>query len=378
MSRVDSLPREPVDGETVRLREPRESDAPLVIEACSDPKTQRFLPGLPDPYTNDDALWWINEATEAAWAAGGASYAIADPLTDEMVGSIALRLMVEARHQGEVGYWVAPWARGRGIATDATATITNWAFQHGFARIELLTEHENVFSQRVAMAAGYQREGIRRAAGARSEGSRYDLVVFARLWDDPPGPTPRLLPDLPGGELSDGTVTLRPLRTEDIDDMYALHSLPEVVASTVPPVPPDPATTALRCARAASRWLAGERVELTIRDTASGEFTGEIGLFYQEPPTGQAMIGYDLVPKWRGRGYATRAARLVADWAFASTGIGRLIAGTSPANVASQRVLERAGFTREAVLRGRLLAADGTRVDDLLYARLRPTRTPSR
>jgi len=369
---VDSLPRETVDGETVRLREPRESDAPLVIEACADPKTQRFLPGLPNPYTADDALWWINEATEAAWEGGGASYAIADPQTDEIVGSIALRLVVEGRQQGEMGYWVAPWARGRGIATDATATLTDWAFQHGYARIELLTEHENVFSQRVAMTTGYQREGVRRGAGVRADGARYDLVVFARLWDDPPGPIARLLPDLPGGELTDGTVTLRPLRTEDIDDVYALHCLPEVVASTVPPLAPDPAAVALRCARAASRWLAGERVDLTIRDTASGEFAGEIGLYYQEPTTGQAMIGYDLVPKWRGRGYATRAARLVAGWAFAATGIGRLIAGTAPANVASQRVLERAGFTREAVQRGRLLAADGTRVDDLLYALVAP------
>jgi RimJ/RimL family protein N-acetyltransferase len=137
-------------------------------------------------------------------------------------------------------------------------------------------------------------------------------------------------------------------------------------------VRPDPAAVALRCARAASRWLAGERVDLTIRDAASGEFAGQIGLYYQDPVTGQAMVGYDVVPKWRGRGYASRAVRLLAGWAFANTGIGRLIAGTAPANIASQRVLEHAGFAREGLLRGRLLDADGRRVDDLVYGLLAP------
>ncbi|OON32008.1 hypothetical protein BSA16_08115, partial [Micromonospora sp. Rc5] len=48
----------------------------------------------------------------------------------------------------------------------------------------------------------------------------------------------------------------------------------------------------------------------------------------------------------------------------------RVWAGTRPENAASQRVLERAGFTREGLLRGRLPGPDGTRVDSVQYARL--------
>jgi RimJ/RimL family protein N-acetyltransferase len=86
--------------------------------------------------------------------------------------------------------------------------------------------------------------------------------------------------------------------------------------------------------------------------------------------TQQAMIGYSLDPRWRGRGYTTRAVNLVAEWAFANIGIVRLIAGTAPDNIASQRVLERAGFEREGYHRARLPGPNGTRIDDIQWVRL--------
>ena len=60
---------------------------------------------------------------------------------------------------------------------------------------------------------------------------------------------------------------------------------------------------------------------------------------------------------------------LVADWAF-GIGLARLWAGTRPENVASQRVLEKVGFQREGLLRGRLPGPDGTRVDSVNYGLL--------
>jgi RimJ/RimL family protein N-acetyltransferase len=176
------------------------------------------------------------------------------------------------------------------------------------------------------------------------------------------------LPDLPGGRLSDGVVELRPLGPADAADVAVQRALPEVTASTVGGT--DPARSAVLCAEAAGEWLAGQVARMTIRDASTGAFAGELGLFQLEPLTGQAMIGYDLAPAWRGRGYATRAVRLVARWAFRSAGLARLIAGTTPDNVASQRVLERAGFQREGYQRSRLPGPDGTRLDDVLYALL--------
>jgi RimJ/RimL family protein N-acetyltransferase len=358
---------EVIDGAGVRLRPPRDSDADDIAAGCADPLSQRYLPMLPDPYTRDDALWWINVGAVSSRTAGGAAYVIVDPVSDRVLGGAGLNRVMGERAQSEVGYWVAPWGRGRGVATAATVALSNWAFRHGFRRLELLTEMENAASQRVALNAGFQREGVRRSAGAGRRGTRHDLVAFARLAGDPPGPARRLLPDLPAGVLTDGTVTLRPLRTRDTDDLYALRTAPDVVARAIPPYPPSRADVAVRCARAESRWLAGELAHLSIRDSATDTLAGEIGLVYAEPGIGQAAVGYDLLPAWRGRGYATRAVRLLARWAFTHAGVARLAAGTAADNVASQRVLERAGFVREGLQRRRLPAAGGDRVDEVHY-----------
>jgi RimJ/RimL family protein N-acetyltransferase len=358
-----------LDGDGVRLRAYREDDLDDVVQACGDPLTQLFLPTLASPYTRADGRWWIAEGAPSAFAGGGAAYAIADPDTDRLLGGVGMDRLVAVRQQAEIGYWVAPWARGRGVATAAVRTLSEWAFTDiGAARLELLTDWANVASQRVALATGFRREGVRRSAAVNRDGSRADLVAYVRLVDDPAGPTPRLLPDLPGGELTDGTVTLRPLTAADAAFHGRLCSLPEVVATSVPPQAPDAEEVARRCTRSAARWLAGERADLVIVDAGSGTPVGEIGLYYQEPTTGQATIGYGMLPAWRGRGLTTRAVELLALWAFAETGIARLVAGTLPDNIGSQRVLQKAGFRREGYTRSRLPGAHGRRVDDVLYA----------
>ena len=351
----------------VVVRPLADSDVEDVVVACNDPLVRRFVT-LPGPYTEADARAWLSEHAPAVEAAGGLERAVADPGTGRLVGAVAVRSL--ARGCGEVGYWTAPWWRARGAATAATRAVTGWAFEHGFARLELHTDPENGPSQRVAIASGYTREGLRRDAGSHGDGSRYDQVLWSRLPADPPGPAPRLLPDLPAGQVSDGTVTLRRLTPADVDDVYRLQSLPEVVAGQVPAEPRGRDDIVRRCARAEAAWLAGHQAGMSIRDTGTDAFAGTVGVAYWEPTTGQAMIGYDLAREWRGRGYASRAVRLLSTWVFGHTGIARLIAGTAPDNVASQRVLEAAGFQREGYPRSRVPGAGGARVDDLLYALL--------
>jgi RimJ/RimL family protein N-acetyltransferase len=341
-----------------------------LVAGYADPEVRRFLPPLPAAFTREQAESYVSDVAPGAFAGGGALYAIADPVTDRLLGAIGLGKLVPERGQGELGYWVGPWARGRGVATAAVRALTEHVFHTGLARIELLTHRENPFSQRVALAAGFQPEGVRRGVLPGRDGGRDDLLCYARLAGDEPGPLDRLLPDLPGGELTDGVVTLRPLRPGDLAFYAELHSLPDVIATTVPPVAPDHDAMVRRCAWSESRWLAGERADLVIIDAATGTPAGEIGLYYQEPGTGQAMIGYSMLPGWRRRGFPTRAAQLLALWAFAETGIARLIAGALPTNIASQRVLLKAGFHQEACLRSRLPGNAGRRQDDVQFALL--------
>ena len=364
-----------IEGDGVRLRLNRLDDVADTVAGCADPLTQRFISGMPDPYTEETARWWITEGAPAAWTGGGCAYAIADPATDRLLGGTGLSQVVPYRAQAEIGYWVAPWARGRGVATAAARALAGHAFATGTARLELLTHRENTASQRVALAAGFRHEGVRRSASPVRGGGWDDLIAWVRLADDPPGPATRLLPDLPDGRLTDGVVTLRRLGPDDVAAMYRLHTRPEVVANRVPPTPPTRAAIERRCRRAESHWLAGSSADLVVLDAVTGAVAGGCALVYDEPSTGQAMLGYSLLPEARGRGLATRVVGLVAGWAF-GIGLARLWAGTRPENVASQRVLEKVGFRREGLARGRLPGPDGTRVDTVVHGLLAADQPP--
>lgn len=342
----------------VCLRPWRTEDADDYARACDDPDIARFLPFLPRPFTRGDAL-------ERIRTAGPTRLAIAEEGTDRPLGELDLE--EDGRGSAELGYWVAPWARRQGVATAAVRLVA----ERGFDRLVLYTRPDNPASQRVAMAAGFSREGIARGSGRNPDGSRYDRIVWAWLAGDPPGPARRLIPDLPDGRLTDGVVTLRPLGPGDVEQLVALTALPEVYLHSVPPEPPPRQRLLASAEQAESRWLAGERAAMVIEDAATGAWAGQVGVVYQEPMTQQAMIAYSLMPRWRGQGYASRSVRLAAAWAIPALGLARLIAGVEPDNVASQRVLEAAGFTRESYEKHRLPGPDGTRIDNIQYVKLR-------
>jgi RimJ/RimL family protein N-acetyltransferase len=83
---------------------------------------------------------------------------------------------------------------------------------------------------------------------------------------------------------------------------------------------------------------------------ADDEIQGGGNLHHFNWEVGQAEIGYWLFPRARGRGTATKTARFLAEYGF-SLGVERVEARVFVGNTASERVLERAGFTREGVLR---------------------------
>jgi len=66
---------------------------------------------------------------------------------------------------------------------------------------------------------------------------------------------------------------------------------------------------------------------------------------------GELEIGYTVIPTERGNGYCTEATRIMVDYLFLSQDRVRIAAATNSENKASQRVLEKAGFQREGVIR---------------------------
>jgi len=81
-------------------------------------------------------------------------------------------------------------------------------------------------------------------------------------------------------------------------------------------------------------------------------------------------FGISISPSARGRGVGTRAQRMLADYLFAHTTVYRVEASTDVSNLAEQTALERAGFTREGVLRGAQFRL-GEWHDLVVYSRLR-------
>ena len=96
----------------------------------------------------------------------------------------------------------------------------------------------------------------------------------------------------------------------------------------------------------------------------------KIGLVVLELEGGVQEIGYGIIPKERGKGYGTEAAKIIVDYLFLSKPIARIQAHTGVKNWASQRVLEKTDFVREGTVRKRIFVRGEWR-DEFLYSILR-------
>jgi RimJ/RimL family protein N-acetyltransferase len=166
------------DGDLV-LRLWTEDDVDDVFAACQDPEISRWIPFVPRPYTREDAEGYVRACLESSDER--MPFAITDASTAELLGSIDLRLN-EHRYRGHVGYWVAAQARGRGVCTAALRLVTRMALDDlHVERMELITDPDNVASQRVAEKVGFQREGVMRAHLRHPDGRIRDSVMFSLL-----------------------------------------------------------------------------------------------------------------------------------------------------------------------------------------------------
>lgn len=166
------------------LRPWKLADINDIARACQDPLIQQWLAALPSPYTPDDARTFV---TDMAWRTArertSLLLAVTGRPTGGLLGSIGLKGLGDSRG-AEIGYWVAPWARGRGYAAESTDALTRWAFEHGLHRVQLLAATGNVASQRAAERAEFTREGVVRASQHDRDGAPMNMVRFGRLATD--------------------------------------------------------------------------------------------------------------------------------------------------------------------------------------------------
>jgi ribosomal-protein-alanine N-acetyltransferase len=157
--------------------------------------------------------------------------------------------------------------------------------------------------------------------------------------------------NLPAEPLSDGITALRPWRESDVPKLVAVCRDEEITRWTRVPWTYDIPDAQAWIAE--SRSLARDRISapFAIVDRPRGELLGSISLMRFTWEHARGEVGYLLAREARGRGHATRAVRLICAWGFSVLGLERIELLAATGNTASQRVAERAGFTREAVLR---------------------------
>jgi [ribosomal protein S5]-alanine N-acetyltransferase len=171
---------------------------------------------------------------------------------------------------------------------------------------------------------------------------------------------------MPPAPLSDGTVTLRAWRPEDAD-WYAEQSRDtDIQRFTTEPADLGPQTVRDAIERYAA---AGTHASLVITDAGSGALLGNIGLA-PGGGAGAASLSYWVAAAARGRGVASRAARLLVEWGW-QVGLERIELYTHVENTGSQRVAESAGF-RFTRVESAAKIVKGRRWDIAWYAIDRP------
>lgn len=167
----------------LHLSRPVEGDVEAIFAICQDPLIQQYTT-VPSPYTREDAEsfvalvgeWW-ESGDELVWA-----------MRDEtgVIGMVGLHRIKDGA--AELGYWLAPDARGRGFMQEAAEAVVDFAF--GPLRLERLEWHAvvgNTASAAVAQRLGFQLEGVRRK-GLAGHGPRVDGWIAGLLSSDPRRP----------------------------------------------------------------------------------------------------------------------------------------------------------------------------------------------
>ena len=177
----------------------------------------------------------------------------------------------------------------------------------------------------------------------------------------------------PDPPLSDGVVTLRAWRADDVPVLVECLDGDEEITRWLEMVPqPYDLKAASTCVQeAASYWREATAAPFAITAADTGEVLGGVGFRWVDVTQSIGEVGYWLRREARGRGLTTRALQLVSTWALETLDCERLQLRADNLNVPSQRVAEKAGFHREGVLRSlQFSVRERRRIDFVMYSLL--------
>jgi RimJ/RimL family protein N-acetyltransferase len=346
------------------LRAWRPSDADPVFRACQDPLIQHWT-RVPVPYRLEHAAGFVGELTVRTWAAEtSAPLGVFSAGTGELLASSGLVDLDLDDGSGELGVWVAPWARGRDVAERACRAVAHWAFEVlGLRVLVWRAQVGNHVSRLVGERIGFVFDGVDTAALRDRDGGLVDcwkgVLRPGRVqdttvdWLAPGGPGARRARafGMPPARVPAGPVTLRAPATRDVDDAVVACRDPETARWTTVPVPYGPENAEhFVYQRVPAGWASGTSATFAIAD-ADDRFAGTIELRIDPADRSVAELGFLVAPWARGKGYGTAAAHAICVWGFEALGVSRIVWRAHLGNEASRRVAEKVGFRPEGIQR---------------------------
>ncbi|WP_193315385.1 GNAT family N-acetyltransferase [Nostocoides sp. F2B08] len=355
------------DGRVV-LRAHADADVPRMVEQSVDPESVRWTT-VPSPYTEKDALTWF-EGIRAGWEStkGPFLWALTEGTdTPTYLGTIDVR--PQAAGIGVIGFGLHPEARGRGLMAAALRLATRWWWDRGGVRMHWQANRGNFASWRVAHACGFTYHGVIPGHLAHRGEALESWNASVGRDDDVTRPATPWWEPVP---LAGDGIRLRPWCESDVDAVEPGDSPSHFMPRGAEPTRDTFAHWLLRKREQAAF---GDATHWCIVDAQTDRALGNVVLIDRGQEEGSAEAGYFLFPSARGRGVASQAMELLTAYAFRAQadggrGLRRLTALSVGDNVASARVLERAGFTewgREPQFCAR---ADGTYDDARHWVRL--------
>jgi len=161
-------------------------------------------------------------------------------------------------------------------------------------------------------------------------------------------------------------LVLRRFTQDDISDVLTFASQPSVARVTSERIPAteEGVREYILLQNSYQPFQKNKVFELAVERKEDGKVIGLLGLIRQDH--GQGEMGWVLGVEYRGKGYATEAARALMEYGFNSLGLHRIHADTSTDNLAARKIMERLGMRREDVMRGAVYE-EGRWVDRYVY-----------
>ena len=178
----------------VRLSVPTAADVDRIAEICADPDIARWTT-VPSPYTRADAVGFVESFVADGWSQEkDFTWAVRAP--GDVDGPVLAMVGISreggpgVQPAGELGFWCAPDARGRGLTTEAARLVVDWAVDPeglGLGVVRWRANVGNWASRRVAWKLGFRYEGLLRRFGAQ-RGVLQDSWVASYVPGDPREP----------------------------------------------------------------------------------------------------------------------------------------------------------------------------------------------